>query len=145
MKKIIVLVALLALCGCNEVQQLATDVQRLNVAIDDYQKITTELVVKMKVNEAEVVKANAEIDRVQSHVAVVAEAVAKAEYTGDVPTDGLRAVHAGSTAASPFVPYAGVISIITGALLAFVEAKRQSERKARKYAEGELNRKNNSS
>ncbi len=89
MKKIIILVVLLVLCGCSELHRHPT-------AVD-------------------------------------------VEYTA---TDTLRAVNAASVAATPFVPYAGIVASISTILLAWTKANQLSERKKRKYAEGELNRKN---
>lgn len=77
-------------------------------------------------------------------VAMVATEIGKVEYTGDEFIDILKSVQAGSTAATPFLPYAGILAAISTAALAWTDANRRQEKSKRKWAEGELDKKNGS-
>lgn len=130
-----------ASCEEEEIQQLAEQVAQLNANVDEYQQATGEVIETLSgyglIDEDVIVtttKISKEIDRVQPQVAVIAEAIRAAEYSGgDDLITILEAIQAGNRVSGAFNPYALYVEAgLTGviAILGLFAKKKANEAKA---------------
>lgn len=147
-KMLIVMMCLMfGAVGCDEikpeqVQNLATQVQELNTAMDSYQTATTEMLETMYehriIDESavkKVEKVSEEIDRVQPQVADMVAAIMAANQSGDDAANWIAILQAANQATTPFNPYVLPISLgltLASLVFGFVE-KRNADKNQLKY------------
>ncbi len=123
-----------------QMQQLAASVETLNTQMDGYQVIVDGIAEQVKQvgfitpeQQAQLTKAQEEVDRLQPQVKAITAAVKNADYTnGDSLTTVLEAIRAGNKASAPFNPYSGIIEVVLGlgTLLLGIFAKKKSDEAA---------------
>ena len=136
MKKLVMVIMVLCLMsGCNEEMQaklgeLVTTVGALNQQVEIYQEASKEIVDSLVV--AEVIDKehadkfdaiNKEIDKVQAHTTVLAEAVKDAGVSDDPTLAIVQTLQAANAASAPFNPYAipaGAALTVIGTILALI-------------------------
>jgi len=148
MKKLMLCIVLLLVCGCEEsftpeqMQALAAQNEVLQKELDKVQAVAAAVAAEIEaagiVDEAAVdrlAKVNEEIDRVQAQVDAIARALKGVPLTGDAAQDFISQFQAVNTASAGVNPYvvpigAGLsgLSIILGWL-----AKRQRDEAARQH------------
>ena len=136
MKTVMMCVVLLMFCGCEEgftpeqMQELAAQNEVLQVQLDKVQAVAKEIAMEIAtaelVDEGAIVRLasiNVEIDRLQDHIDVIAQALADVPLTGDATQDFISQLQAANAASGGMNPYAvpvgaglTVLSMILGGL-----------------------------
>jgi len=139
----------LAVCGCqsvstidpNDIKQVAEDVNSLIARVDAYQQAATAAMESLAASgaidpnkAAEILAANADVDRLQATVQKITAALQTADYGGETGLLTLiTAAQSANAATAPWNPYVGVIAAagtILSTILGISLKKKSSEASA---------------